>query len=267
MSFPAERLEHVLRGIGPVAVAISGGVDSLTLAAAAHRALGEDAMMHHATSPAVPPEATRRTRELAEKFGWALDVFDAGEFSDPAYRANPANRCFFCKTNLYGAMAGRTGRTLVSGTNLDDLSDWRPGLEAARDHGVRHPFVEVGIDKNTVRQLAAAYGLGAVAELPAAPCLSSRIETGLRIEAPVLAAAHAAERLVGARLSPRTVRCRVRAAAVVVELDPASLAALEEPGRGELQEEIARLMRRAGVTHDVAFAPYRAGSAFLRPSA
>ncbi len=262
-----DRLEHVLGGIGRLAVAVSGGVDSLTLAAAAHRLLGDDAAMHHATSPAVPPEATARTRALASARGWTLDVFDAGEFADPDYRANPANRCFFCKINLYGAVSRRTGRTIASGTNLDDLADWRPGLDAARQHGVRHPFVEAGIDKATVRALAAELGLGAVAELPAAPCLSSRVETGIRIEAPVLAAVHAAERLLGAELRPRTVRCRVRAGQVVLELDVATLERLGGPARALLQARVAALMAEARVHDPVSFAPYRTGSAFLRPPA
>lgn len=259
------RLEAVLAGIGPVAVAVSGGVDSLTLATATHRVLGTDAAMYHATSPAVPPEATARTGALAAARGWPLDVFDAGEFADPAYRANPANRCFFCKINLYGAIAARTPRLIVSGTNLDDLSDWRPGLEAARQHGVRHPLVEAGIDKAGVRALAAELGLGNVAELPAAPCLASRIETGIRIEAPVLAALHAAERMMQAELRPRAVRCRVRARGIVLELDQAALERLDEAARARWQRRVASCMAEAGLHHPVFFAAYRTGSAFLRP--
>jgi uncharacterized protein len=102
-------------------------------------------------------------------------VFDAGEFADPRYRANPANRCFFCKTNLYGHIVAQPGGTVLSGTNTDDLADWRPGLTAAAQHGVRHPFVEAGIDKPAIRRIAARIGLGDIADLPAAPCLSSRI--------------------------------------------------------------------------------------------
>ena len=128
--------------------------------------------------------------------GWRLTVLDAGEFDDPTYRANPANRCFYCKTNLYGALAARTDATLLSGTNLDDLGDWRPGLKAARSSTVcAIPFVEAGIDKaHRARSIAAGLGFDDLARLPAAPCLSSRIETGLRVEADDLASIHAAER-------------------------------------------------------------------------
>ncbi len=260
---PLDRLNATLGSTGPVAVAVSGGIDSLTLATAAHRALGGAATMHHATSPAVPAEATERTRALARSEGWRLDVFDAGEFEDPSYRSNPVNRCFFCKTSLYGAVARRTALQIVSGTNLDDLGEYRPGLDAAREHAVRHPFVEAGIDKRTVRALAAELGLGALAELPSAPCLSSRIETGIRIEAPVLAMVHAAERLVAARLSPRTVRCRVRAAGLVVELDSAALAALDPERAGALRTELQALADAAGLNMPLGFAAYRNGSAFL----
>ncbi len=267
MSEILTRLQGVLGTLDTAAVAVSGGIDSLTLATAAHRVLGPRVTMHHATSPAVPAEATDRTRALAEREGWTLDVFDAGEFADPSYRANPVNRCFFCKTNLYGAVAARTRHTILSGTNLDDLGDYRPGLEAARDHAVRHPFVEAAVDKRAVRALAVELGLGALSELPSAPCLSSRIETGIRIEAPVLAMVHAAETLVGRALAAATVRCRVRAGAVVIELDPASLDALAAERRDDLAGQVAALARQAGLSAPVAFAPYRTGSAFLRAKA
>jgi len=252
------RLAAVLRGIGPADIAVSGGVDSLSLAAAAHAVLGDRARMHHAVSAAVPPEATARTEAIAAARGWNLSLFDAGEFADERYRANPSDRCFFCKTNLYGALAARVTGTILSGTNLDDLSDCRPGLRAAEQHRVRHPFVEAAIDKATVRRLAADLGLGDVADLPASPCLSSRIETGIRVEPALLALVHRAERLVTETLAPRTVRCRVRAAGVVVELDAESLARVD----AALTADLAAVAGRP-----VSFAPYRSGSAFLRPTA
>jgi pyridinium-3,5-biscarboxylic acid mononucleotide sulfurtransferase len=221
--------------------------------------------MHHAVSPAVPPEATERTRALATARGWRLAVFDAGEFADDRYRANPANRCFFCKTNLYGTLAAHVaatgGGTVLSGTNTDDLGDWRPGLLAAEQHGVRHPFVEAGIDKAAVRRIAAAMGLGSVADLPSSPCLSSRIETGIRVEPDLLALVHGAERLVSEALAPRTVRCRVRADGVAIELDPDSLARLPSC-RAQLEAALRALAGRP-----VRFAAYRTGSAFLRGAA
>lgn len=264
--FGLDRLRTILSSMPAAAVAVSGGVDSLTLASVAGDVMGSRVRMHHATSPAVPPEATARTRALAEARGWILEVFDAGEFADPAYRANPANRCFFCKTNLYGAIAARTPCVILSGTNLDDLGDYRPGLDAARNHAVRHPFVEAGIDKRQVRRIAADLGLGDIAELPAAPCLSSRVETGLRIEAPILAFVHAAEQLVGRILRPRTVRCRMRAAQVVIELDEATFGRLDTGMEADLRLHLAGLMKTAGVSDPLRFAPYRMGSAFLRPA-
>ncbi len=257
-----KRLEGILRDIGPMAVAVSGGIDSLTLATAAHRAV-PGVTMHHASSPAVPAEATARTRAQAHVSGWTLDVFDAGEFERAAYRSNPVNRCFHCKTSLYGAIARRTALPIVSGTNTDDLGEYRPGLDAARDHAVRHPFVEAGIDKAGIRRLAIALGLGALSALPSAPCLSSRIETGIVIQPPVLGMVHKAEQLVAAALRPHTVRCRVRRAGVVVELDAEALARLL-PGQAE---ELARQIARLGMAAPVSFAAYVTGSAFVQPAA
>ena len=244
----------------PVAVAVSGGIDSLTLSAIAHETRPADVRLYHAVSPAVPAEATARTRALAEARGWPLTLFDAGEFDDPAYRANPVDRCFFCKTNLYGAVAARvTAGTIVSGTNRDDLGEYRPGLDAAAAHAVRHPFVEAGIDKQGVRALARLAGLAAYAELPASPCLSSRVETGIPIDPATLAVIDRIETLVRARLQPATVRCRVRAAGTVIELDADTLAALQPATEAALRDTLAAL-----TPERVTFAPYRNGSAFLR---
>lgn len=259
-----EKLAIILDGLAPAAIALSGGVDSMTLAVFAHRHLGGDQiLMMHAISPAVPPDATARVRRYAEAEGWRLVTLDADEFADRDYIANPVNRCYFCKTNLYGAIAERTDHRILSGTNTDDLGEYRPGLDAAREHEVRHPYLEAGIDKASVRALARRLGLGDLAELPASPCLSSRIETAIPIDAGILAAVHAAETLVDDSLRPKTVRCRVRRGGIVVELDTNSLEALDATRRDMLAAAVARLFPTMLAGTAVAFAPYRNGSAFL----
>jgi uncharacterized protein len=259
------RLETVIADIGPLAVAVSGGVDSMTLAVAAHRVLGDDARMLHAVSPAVPEDASSRVIEYANREGWRLDVIDAREFADADYVANPHDRCFYCKTSLYSTMADAVDCVLVSGTNSDDLGDYRPGLRAAADFGVRHPYVEAGMNKDAIRALARGFAMHELARLPASPCLSSRVETGLAIRPTVLDAIYRAERLVQGELKPTTVRCRVRRESIVIELDVESIRGLDRPKADALQQEIGALMSTAGVTHPVSFQTYRMGSAFLRP--
>ena len=181
------RLGAVLDGCGTMAIAVSGGVDSMTLAAFAHRRSPASVTAIHAVSPAVPTAATQRVRDLAAAEGWTLIVTGAGEFEDARYRANPVNRCYFCKTNLYDRIKGLTPHRIASGANLDDLGDYRPGLLAAAEHDVVHPYIEAGMGKSAVRALARKLGLGDIAELPAQPCLSSRVETGIAIDAQDLA--------------------------------------------------------------------------------
>ena len=260
-------LERVIETIGRVAVAVSGGVDSMTLAVVAHRVLGASATMVHAVSPAVPADATERVERYARREGWRLVRIDAGELLDARYVANPVNRCYFCKTNLYSTIASLAGAgvTIVSGTNTDDLGDFRPGLAAAAEHSVRHPYVECGIGKPAIRAIATWLGLDDLAELPAAPCLSSRVETGIAIDPEVLKAIDACERLVRDVTGAATVRCRVRRDAVVVELDDTALADLEAPRRAALAGEVDERMTAAGVSRVLRFEPYRMGSAFLRP--
>ncbi len=254
----------MLEGSGDVAVALSGGVDSLTLAAFAHEILGSRAAWVHAVSPAVPAEATARAKALARVRGAALSVLDASEFSDEAYRGNPSNRCYFCKGHLYDAIRARFAGVIVSGTNFDDLGDYRPGLLAAGERGVRHPLVEAGLTKARVRELARHLGFGEIAELPSAPCLSSRIETGIRIEAPALALIDAVETELRHALSPETVRCRVRQRGVIVELDEAALLRLSPEEKQKWNGRIGARALAAGLRGAVGFEAYHQGSAFLR---
>ncbi len=259
------RLRDALRTCGPAGVAVSGGVDSMTLAFLAHRTLGSEVVMYHAVSPAVPPSATARVRRYAAAERWQLAVVDAGEFGDARYMANPAERCFYCKSNLYQTLAGATAAQLLSGTNLDDLGDWRPGLRAASAQRVRHPFVEAGIDKQGVRTIARWYNLTDLAELPAAPCLSSRIETGIPIATEALHFIDRAENLLRQKLSPETVRCRIRRQGIVIELDEMTLARTSLAMQAELTVAL-RALAHSTMHGPISFSPYARGSAFLRES-
>ncbi|MFY0613665.1 MAG: adenine nucleotide alpha hydrolase [Hyphomicrobiaceae bacterium] len=259
----ADGLAKVLAGMDAMTIAVSGGVDSMTLACFAHRQLGrERVQMVHGTSPAVPGDAGGRIHELAVREGWRLDVVDAGEFADPAYRANPINRCFYCKSNLYRTLGDLSDGFVLSGTNCDDLGDYRPGLEAARNHNVRHPYVEAGFAKKDVRQLAAALELPEYAALPASPCLSSRVETGLAIRAVDLAMIDAVEAWCREQLAPETVRCRLRRIGLVIELDPATHGRIKGPYRTELMGALRDAVDGLA-TMPIAFANYQRGSAFV----
>ncbi len=253
-----ESLGRELEAYGRVAVAVSGGIDSLTLATLAARRLGERAEMFHSLTASVPSEATARTRELATRFGWRLTVIDAQEFAREEYLSNPVNRCFYCKQSLYVEIARHTSAQVLSGANADDLGEYRPGLDAAREAGARHPFVEVGVDKRTIRAIARELGLGDMSEIPASPCLSSRVETGIRIDAAMLDRIHSAENAVRTIIAAAAVRCRVRASGVVVEIDAPALAATDAPTRDAAADAVAAIFGSRP-----AFAPYRNGSAFL----
>jgi uncharacterized protein len=251
----------LLREIKAPVIAVSGGVDSMTLAAFASAILPEIAVMH-AVSPAVPPEATARVEAMAAQRGWSLTLVRAGEFADPNYRANPVNRCFYCKTNLYAAIRARSDRQILSGANTDDLGEYRPGLDAAREFGVRHPYVEAGIGKAQVRQIARDLGLAEVSELPSSPCLSSRVETGISIDPDMLGFIYQVERMVTDRLNPKTIRCRVRASAVVIEMDLGSLRLIAETDKQALTRSILAAAHCPS-NLPVRFEAYRNGSAFL----
>ena len=255
-----QHLIETLAKIGPSAIAVSGGVDSMTLACVAARsAMGFE--IFHAISPAVPAQATERVKRYAELEGWTLRLIDAGEFSDPDYRANPLNRCFYCKTNLYGAIADKTSLPILSGTNLDDLDDFRPGLSAAQSYNVRHPFVEAGIDKDTIRRIARELELTDLSELPAAPCLSSRVETGIRIEATDLGLIERVETLLTAQLGQVALRCRIRKKGLCIEIDETLLAAKPQSDIEQLIDDVQQLLPTD--RYEISIEAYVRGSAFI----
>lgn len=252
------RLTGVLQGYPALAIAVSGGVDSLTLATVAQKVMGVPPLIVHAVSPAVPPAATVRVRRHAEAQGWELRELVAGEMADPNYVANPYDRCYYCKANLYGTIRTITDRPIASGTNRDDLSDYRPGLKAAAEHGVVHPFVESGIAKRDIRIIARHHGLDC-AELPAQPCLASRVETGMPIRAGELDFIDRLESEFREALGDRiTVRVRIRAQGVFVEVKEA----IDETLAPALEEKARRLCGETDLPFR-AIVPYRQGSAFV----
>ncbi len=253
-------LIETLSQIGPAAIAVSGGVDSMTLACVAAR-LAKGYEIFHAISPAVSAQATQRVRRYAESEGWKLHLIDAGEFNDPRYRENPLNRCYFCKTNLYAGISGSTSLPILSGTNLDDLDDFRPGLNAAREFDVHHPFVEAGIEKVDVRRIARELDLTDLSELPAAPCLSSRVETGIRIEAADLTMIDRVENFLSGRLGAVALRCRIRKSGLCIEIDSTVLTSISKSEIDGMVSNIQKTILPPGCVVNVA--PYVRGSAFI----
>ncbi|ASJ71355.1 hypothetical protein IMCC3135_06240 [Granulosicoccus antarcticus IMCC3135] len=255
------RLEAQLIDYPRLAVALSGGVDSMTLAAVAYRVLGDKLMLVHAVSPAVPLEASDRVREHSQRLGWPLTIVDAGEFSDERYRNNPVNRCYYCKTNLYTRLRQVWDGPVASGANLDDLGDYRPGLLAASEKAVVHPLVEAAIDKQMVRAIARHLQLDDVAELPAQPCLSSRVETGLVINATDLLFVHRIERYLTEMLGPGDVRCRITAAGVRIEV-PEDIRELHSDQWSAVCVELEQRIANDGRSF-AGYDSYRRGSAFV----
>lgn len=260
---PQDRQKHLVSVLdchAAMAIAVSGGVDSMVLAYVAHRFSRTAVTVVHAVSPAVPTAATARVEVYAKRHGWLLLKVDAGEMADPAYLANPVDRCFHCKSDLYARIGAVTGLPIASGTNVDDLEDYRPGLDAARRHGVLHPFVEAGFRKRDIYSLADANGLRDLAALPAQPCLASRIETGIGVDAASLRFIEAVEiDLAGLLPTSSAIRCRLTAHGVYVECAP-----FPEGQSGErVRRRVGKLCADAGRPF-AGLRPYRRGSAFLR---
>lgn len=200
-----------LAGMGRVAVAFSGGIDSTVVAQAAHLACGSRAVAVTAVSASLASGELDEARELARRIGIRHEVIETREFENPDYLRNAPNRCYFCKTELYNRLEELAPQldvdVLLNGANVDDQGDWRPGMQAAREHAVRSPLLEIGLSKAEVRELARHWGLPTW-DKPATPCLSSRIAYGLEVTPERVARIDRAERFLREEFGLREFRVR-----------------------------------------------------------
>jgi pyridinium-3,5-biscarboxylic acid mononucleotide sulfurtransferase len=259
----AAKLERLLTLLGEarsVLVCYSGGIDSATVLAAAHRALGARAVGMTAVSPSLPQSEHEDALRIAREIGAEHRLVNSSELSREGYVANGPDRCFHCKSELYELAEQRRVEwqldCVLNGTNLDDLGDYRPGLEAARLANVRSPFVELGFTKPDVREVAKELGLGSW-DKPAAACLSSRIPYGTSVTPERLSQVGGLEAELRA-LGFRRSRVRYHDKIARIELDLEDLPRLVEP---QMREAVVKAGKTHGFTYiTLDLAGYRTGS-------
>jgi uncharacterized protein len=240
-----QQLREIFRTLGSVVVAYSGGVDSSYVAYVANAELGPRAICITGQSASVPSYQQAEIERVVNDFGFTHEVIQTEELDNPSYQANNSDRCYFCKDELYGKLeaiaASRGLEAIVDGSTTDDINDFRPGRQAAKQHAVRSPLIEVGMSKSEVRALSRRVGLPTW-DKPASPCLPSRIAYGTTVTIERLNKVDRGEEILR-EFGFREFRVRHHDTLVRLEISPAEM---DRVLQKEIIEQLAARFRELG---------------------